>query len=853
MNWDEYVRDILRKPSCLDNIFLSLDFDKQVSVPPIIKASICILDQISEIKGIHNVIVFPERIYTALIFVILKIINDIETGKLGYCYDPYRFTKGQKLKLENCVMEFDAIEICDDGREKIFVKFAENLRYGLPIDMAPYFQITDTKRPLSKFQVFTKLFKSQNIQVNSCANMINFLLNYKTHIKSTVFYVTSVTGTKELIKSIKINDRNIEDLLLIGQVDYTGVIRNAGTGQLAGIPAITLSPDLYSVIEAIKRGIAVQSIVIDTTENIITQLDALDQLCRRKYPIVCVTDMIGSLNLGVLEVRDFNIWRWNEESITKDMFSFSNTILDKKLLNCANTVIEYCTSKCAEICDSLQLLYKHREDVRLQSPVIISIYGILFGYALTALRSIAPLDFDKIQSIRNNLSECFDLLEVEKKYISSELYNSLYIIIENLKKVYSIDYKLPKIEILYSKLLTGHYNKISIIISDKDNKNEVYTYWESIFEEYDINTDIEILYPNEFINNNSIQSDISILAGWFNRKIMQKILFSYNTNYYFILLYEYENRWKNAHEKLWLNACNREGNKEIVEKVLGKRVHYITNNRCNQTKHDTTYINDIEDELEEIDLILREHKYRKYISNQVVNSIEALPICFAGGSFAFFTPTHKLITVTDIIVNGAKRIAIKFANELNIGDFIVIRETQKDLIREVADIILSVSGKKQYRQKAAKWRDALLIEGIFYEFDDIYEKLKSSGCTKDRLTVRRWVTDEDVIIPQDKSDLIAIAMALDDITLLNEVDEIYEAGRTVMSAHIKAGRVISEKLRRCIADKLYSQQRIDPYSICNPITFSIDDVGKVIILKVIDITNVPVVIETSNANKLFGF
>ena len=44
---------------------------------------------------------------------------------------------------------------------------------------------------------------------------------------------------------------------------------------------------------------------------------------------------------------------------------------------------------------------------------------------------------------------------------------------------------------------------------------------------------------------------------------------------------------------------------------------------------------------------------------------------------------------------------------------------------------------------------------------------------------------------------------------------------------------------------------MNPYSICNPITFSI--IGKVIILKVIDITNVPVVIETSNANKLFGF
>lgn len=259
------------------------------------------------------------------------------------------------------------------------------------------------------------------------------------------------------------------------------------------------------------------------------------------------------------------------------------------------------------------------------------------------------------------------------------------------------------------------------------------------------------------------------------------------------------------------------------------------------------------DELEEIELVLREHKYRKYISSQESEVTEALPVNFAGGYFAFFTPTRKLITVTDIIVKGARRIAIKTANELSVGDFIVIRETQRDLIREIADIILAASGKMQCRQKAFKWIEALRKEETFSDFDDIYERLKSVGCSKDRLTVRRWITDEDAIIPQDKSDLIAIAIAIEDSTLLEEVDEIYEAGRTVMSAHIKAGRVISEKLRRCIADKLHSQQRKDPYTIWDPITFNIDDVGKVNVLKIIDIIKEPVIIEIGNANRLFGY
>ena len=95
-------------------------------------------------------------------------------------------------------------------------------------------------------------------------------------------------------------------------------------------------------------------------------------------------------------------------------------------------------------------------------------------------------------------------------------------------------------------------------------------------------------------------------------------------------------------------------------------------------------------------------------------------------------------------------------------------------------------------------------------------------------------------------------MATDDSELLEEVDEVYEAGRTVMSAHIKAGRVISEKLRRCIADELYSRQRVDPYNISDPITFNIDDVGKVNVLKIIDAVKEPIIIEIGNANKLFS-
>src|SRR5690606_551189 len=139
---------------CLDNITLSFGNDTYTSVPPIIKASLFILDQIYSDNDIYNVLVFPERIQTSVIFAIGEVINKIATGKIQYNYDPYKFKKGQKLKFGNYIVRFLSIDKCEDGKERIFVRFAESLTYGLPIEVAPYFQSTDTERPLSRFRGF---------------------------------------------------------------------------------------------------------------------------------------------------------------------------------------------------------------------------------------------------------------------------------------------------------------------------------------------------------------------------------------------------------------------------------------------------------------------------------------------------------------------------------------------------------------------------------------------------------------------------------------------------------------------------------------------------------------------------
>ena len=187
--------------------------------------------------------------------------------------------------------------------------------------------------------------------------------------------------------------------------------------------------------------------------------------------------------------------------------------------------------------------------------------------------------------------------------------------------------------------------------------------------------------------------------------------------------------------------------------------------------------------------------------------------------------------------------------ELSIGDFIVVREKDKDIIRDLADIVLKNSGKSNLREIAAKWREAVNIELLFYTIEDLYEKLKAAGCDKGLPTIKRWIEDEDVIAPRSKEDLRIIATVTENEVLMEMLDDVFEAAREVRNAHILAGRKLSEQLKLTLANELKKYEDIDPFNFWNPIDMDIEGIGSVKILKIIDIGS-EVEVESTDTNRL---
>ena len=208
-----------------------------------------------------------------------------------------------------------------------------------------------------------------------------------------------------------------------------------------------------------------------------------------------------------------------------------------------------------------------------------------------------------------------------------------------------------------------------------------------------------------------------------------------------------------------------------------------------------------------------------------------------------------MVSATKIIMADADKIEPKMPTELKTGDFIVVREADKDIVREIADVVLKNSGKGHLRELASKWREALEIELLFYSVDDLCKKVKAAGCDKGIPTIKNWIEDEDVIAPRSREDLQILAEITENPTLLELLDSVFEAAQEVRNAHVLAGRKLSEQLKITLAQELKKFEDIDPFNFWEPINMEIGGIGNVKVLKIIDI-GAEIQVDSADTNRL---
>ena len=860
LSWNEYIEELLSTPTVLDNMSLQYG-DNAIAVSPIVKASIQMLESMIETEGRHNVFVFPEIKELLYEFVLSKIVFNVAAGKINITYDPHTFKPGQKLKYKNCVIEFDRyVERDFDGKERIYIRFSDGGTYGLPPEIAPIFQIadSDTKR-FSKSKAFYDVYSAKRALEEAKAlpenrNIIEALTDYKTHLDGSIFLITNVKNAKEYFDQTFINGIPLKDVLLIGKVQTDGSIDSCYPGQLSGNPAIVLASDLYSVINAIGQGAKVQSIIINSSQNTVidNQLDTLDDLSREEFPILCLTDTSNSFELDVLLDRGYNIWRWDANSLVETIHASNQKTTGKRIRNCAKQTLTYERVNCAEITEALHLIYSHKSEIENQGTDVISAYNKLFSLLFTSLRIAVPFEREEIGRVQGILEECKVALEHEKRFMSQELYRDLVKAIANFEKVFVFSFDNPKVSKIAEIISSKKYSSVCIVITDRLDKMRCEEYWRNFAVRKHSPTVVKVLYPQEYASSDTVRYDATIIVGWLNNKNMRNVIYCYGTQEYIVLTYECEEKWRKAHTRTWSRSLSNSSNNRIVKNSFSKKARATISDRRftdePMVSHEDTF-----DELTDIENLIQINTYRQYgVSANGQNQIvEAYPVNFVGGYLAFYRTGHKVITVTDIIVDGKDNVSLKTPDLLRNGDFVAVREAQRDIIRDIADKILENSGKPHAREIALRWREALSVETMFSTMDEIYHNLQSHGCTRGYQTVKNWIEDEDQFSLSSKDDLVCIAKALNDDMLLESIDDVYMAGIDVKRAHVKAGQYLSQKLRAQVADRIAEFGEIDAFNFWDPIELQLEDIGKVIILKIIDI-NRPIQIDSGNTNRLLS-
>ena len=157
--------------------------------------------------------------------------------------------------------------------------------------------------------------------------------------------------------------------------------------------------------------------------------------------------------------------------------------------------------------------------------------------------------------------------------------------------------------------------------------------------------------------------------------------------------------------------------------------------------------------------------------------------------------------------------------------------TDKNQVRDLADSALQGNS---YRDRANLWKKALNHALATASEESLYSAMRIYGYAKSKQTFTQWLSNDDMIGPQDKNDLKILAKATKCPELTNHLDECWDAIRLVRSTHAKAGNYLSNIMEEKLPAILAEQGPINLNDFNRILTLNIPDVGPVKILKVLD-------------------
>ena len=868
MDWHQLKQYLDQSYDFFGRIGVSGSSSRQsVAIHPVLRlsASLAIKTMYTTDKN-RLVILLPNRLHcarwlaTLCTFQVMK--KDYEGGS-----GVTKFLLGQRLLVNRCIVEFLGEEFSSEyNRWYMWVRCRDGARNRIPLDRALAFQPVSTSRPLSSLEAVGKAVNSAERLDSPIDGILRIrTMGNKALFKANVILVSRIGETERFIRENQINRSSIIDLFLWGKLDVEGNVSIVGPQQIQGNPCCIVSADLFGVRSYVHdNSQKSEGIILDGSSSYINSLQVLDDILDERIPVVAVCDLLDTEHLQHLADRGFKIWQWNRKNIVQ-----SGAITETREVSpfsCLNdSISNYCNQKInAALCHHPQLDTVVEAAIRLGKLISHDEQlNISHGRLIQLINNYSRLIRIPEQSWSEHLQQKLRLLRQQfnshQQWLSDKAVQCIGTIFAGLADLAERPFANGnhKVNRLYDLINeTSESAMTGILVARTEETERSQQYWETRLPGEKLRNIRFVTLPDLLSPDRSFVPDQIITCGWLGAEKMFPLLHSYITPCITMLVYPFEEKWFRSAQQAWTRQNSFNIRAKDFSDILGltekdlETIEYKAEGPVEAVEKD-------EFDIFEFELKIRTYRYRSYVSSGDTREevSRAKLVVFAGNRFAFLTESHRLPVVTEVMKEKSSKEEFprKDVTQLQAGDYVLFQESNRDIIREIADKGLVKAGQSHLRQVAGLWREALrdMYRKIPGGLGGLVELLRNAGCRRHPATIRNWLFDEDQIGPGIITDLQRIARATGNRSLTDRLDEVRAAILRVRGAHHEASTYIRNKLLASLPEIIVGGRSLPDYA-SGSMVLNLDEFGQVAILQIEEIGDDWEEIPANSVNRLLS-
>lgn len=654
----------------------------------------------------------------------------------------------------------------------------------------------------------------------------------KDFIKNRICLVSKFNSYEDSIGNVLINNVEVSKYFDPQKIDENGIVNENSP--------FLITNNISNLIHYLDHSNPVSKIIIDGFNAVTSRSDLSDIDTKFRIPIILITDLSEIDIFEDIKNFGFEVFNFTKENITNTETSKQSPFyfFERKIINYVSFKLEGEVCRNAELEAISQKLHSLPKDDSNNDFNILKISLIQFSNLLGRICHVPDeteyLNFiNKINNIEALYNKCRlwlgeaqksieEIISLLKNIIDqfSERILEKCIRLEKLIKLNSYDYIIcPKED--QATLLRDYLNTTAIIISVSDINDSL-------------------------LAGRNVKA---ILTGWPGSSEFNRIFSSCLLSELTVLFYQFENRYYTSLQRRNRRNCNN-FNTTINKRGILSQNEKSGHNSFEELFSANTGIEMVDEssfDILEFELKLDNIQYSKYAAKEnIFESCRAKRIDFENNTFIFATETHKFIVINKLLDPARENSNIdnKRFDALKSGDIIAFINTDRDILAEIVERQALKQEYDEIKSWIDLWKNLLWNKyaELNYDFKMLVKCLQSYGCKRHDVTIRIWLNDENMIGPEDDSDLKIIALMTDSYKMNSNIENIRSSIRQMTSWRMRASDFIRDKIKTKL-------MKIADRSLINS-SVEIPELGQIAVLKVNELKREMEEIDKKYVNRL---